>query len=688
MFKKEPINVWRACNKIRAAIFRVGVDLLKHFKELDVNCDGLISEAQFVSVLGGPLKLVVGLSDQEISEISDYFRVQDGRVTYINFCDAINGEVPNFSQNESLSSGLEWNDPYHVNQLGQYEEKRVQILLSKIATHLKKKCILLRPYFQDYELIAKGNGTVTITHFARVLHFHGILLSSDDFNILLKKFLKDSYAVNYIAFIAAVSDIDEYVDKYNFADNQTGALCGNVITADIPKLVRPEIGLVRNRGVFGPRISHHPSTNPINKWKCHGKVHETMARIQRHALANRIRTGDFFKDFDGVNCGKITLEQFRRGLDGFGISGVHHLYLSEQEINDIINIYRDPNDQTRVCWQVFENDVDLIFTTKNLEKYPNLKLANPEQEKIQSFNSVCNNNWTNADAVYRNLVEEIVGNIRKKIQTHSMNIRPHFKDYDRRNCGHVTIPQFRQCLVYYGFLLSVEEIFALEERYSDEMGFNYIWFLSEVEPIPIEAPLVVAEGIRVNDFFVDYDKLKKQIISEENFKRGLKMCGFNLSNTEVKTIIDVFKYPFQDGYIDYDRFGKTVESACTIGGLERDPMLVPVKHVPPKDFDTNFLNGQEREAVNSALTMLAQRCIYDPNLLECFKDFDPHCCGSVSRNNFMRVMALRKMTDHLSSKELDLLMKCFGVKKGDEVSYRAFCKCLDTLVAIGKKKPF
>lgn len=100
-------DIWRICNKIRAAIFRVGLNLWEYYLPLDPNRNCLISgdfytyisisfwltanflESKFVSVLAGPLKGTIGLSDQEIAEITDYFRVQDGRIFYSQMCQVI-----------------------------------------------------------------------------------------------------------------------------------------------------------------------------------------------------------------------------------------------------------------------------------------------------------------------------------------------------------------------------------------------------------------------------------------------------------------------------------------------------------------------------------------------------------------------------------------------------------------------
>lgn len=52
----------------------------------------------------------------------------------------------------------------------------------------------------------------------------------------------------------------------------------------------------------------------------------------------------------------------------------------------------------------------------------------------------------------------------------------------RCNLGHVSRSQMRQVLITNGILLSDEEFYALEKRYNDDMGFNYLWFLSEADP--------------------------------------------------------------------------------------------------------------------------------------------------------------------------------------------------------------
>lgn len=51
----------------------------------------------------GKYRGVIGLSDYELREVSDYFRVRDGRVDYRQFCKVVCGE----GKERSLHSTLE-----------------------------------------------------------------------------------------------------------------------------------------------------------------------------------------------------------------------------------------------------------------------------------------------------------------------------------------------------------------------------------------------------------------------------------------------------------------------------------------------------------------------------------------------------------------------------------------------------
>ncbi|XP_060524820.1 uncharacterized protein LOC132701132 isoform X2 [Cylas formicarius] len=650
-------DVWRTCNKIRAAIFRMGINLLEYFKPLDPHNNCLISESQFISVIRRQLGATIGLSEQEVAELADYFRVPDGRIYYSQLCDVINDSVPEFSKNNSLVTGLEWEDPLHTKRLSISEERRLSLLITKIASLVNMRKLILKPYFQDYEL---------------------------DIMALFP---------------------------------------GRVIDAELPKLPRPEIGNVSAARLFGKQSIFHPA---LNDPKTVEHILTTIAMIQEHVLRNRLRVNEFFKHFDLLNSGRITVDQFHRGLDALALSGKQRFFLSLPDVDAVINQYRDPCDPTRVCWKTFEDDIDHVFTIKELEKAPNLKVDPPPQA-VRELPRLGAKNWQTVNTRTRDLCEEAVYKVKQKILHRRILLKPVFKDFDKHNNGHVSRSQMRQALNSNGILLSDEELYALEERFNNDMGFNYFWFLREVEPKPSDEPLyvnflaemkklnaepsgkqptrhekdivrilakikgkVVRERIRVLEFLKDFDKHNQQVITKTNFKRALANCRFELTENELDTLLEVFASPLRCECVDYLRFSDVVESAFTQQCLEKAPLLVPIQHIPTKDCEKNFLNFEERLMVSVALQNLSKKPDLQMNLSSVLKDFDKTNCGTVSRTHFLKALTLRGMYNLISRNEFEVICKCFGFERGmrDEVDYRAFMKALDILHATDKYNPF
>ncbi|KAH1021753.1 uncharacterized protein LOC109541236 isoform X1 [Dendroctonus ponderosae] len=721
-------DVWRTCNKIRAAIFRIGINLSEYFKLLDPHKNCLISESQFISVIHGQLGGTIGLSEQEVAELADYFRVPDGRIYYTQLCDVINDSVPKFSENSSIITGLEWEDPLHTNRLSISEERRLNVLITKIASLVNMKKLILRPYFQDYELVSKNNGTVTIAHFARIMAYLGILLSADDFNLLVKKYLKDSYTLNYIAFLHAIDEVVQYLDRNGILDLSGDIMAifpGRVINAELPKLPRPEIGKIMASKLFGKQNIFHPALEDPKKVE---HILTTMSMIQEHVSRNRLRVNTFFKHFDVLNSGRISVDQFHRGLDALALNGKQRFFLSLPDVQAVINQYRDPCDSTRVCWKTFEDDVDHIFTIQELEKNPNVEVEIPQpKDDLVEASKLGGKDWQSVNTQHRSLCEDAVYKVKQKIIHRRILLKPMFKDFDKHNNGHVSRNQMRQALNSNGILLSDEELFALEERFKNDMGFNYVWFLKEVEPKPTDEPLyvsfledmkrlnsetpnkppsrqekdivqilakikgkVVRERIRVLEFMKDFDRCNEQVISRINFHRGLITCGFELTRNEVETLMEVFASPMRQECVDYRRFAEVVEEAFTQSCLERAPLIVPIQHVPTKDCEKNFLNFDERLVLGVAMQKLSKKPDLKMNLSSVLKDFDKSNCGTVSTTHFLKALTLRGMYNLISNKEFDVICKCFGFERGmrHEVDYRAFMKALDILYATDKYNPF
>ncbi|EFN67507.1 hypothetical protein EAG_02894 [Camponotus floridanus] len=696
-------DVWRTCNKIRAAVFRIGLDLWEYYKPLDPDNRCLISESKFISVLAGPLKGVIGLSDKEICDLTDYFRIQDGRILYSQFCEIIHENIPNFGKNKPLITGLEWEDPLHVNVLSCTETRKLNLIITQIAVLVNKRKIALRPYFQDYELIAKNVGTITLAHFGRVLKFLGIVLGAEEFRLLVKRFAKDAYTVNYVAFLKAIDEVQCYLDEHgmmSFSGDLLEQFPGRIITVELPKLPRPEIGKVMPSQVFGRQTVFHPVMEPTKEAM---STLEVIKRIQRHILEHRIRIHDFFKDFEYLNDSKMTVSQFRRALDALQISSLGRLWLVEPEVDALIALYKDPDDPNRVCWRTFEDDINHVFTVKGLDKLPNLRVESPPEE-IAELSRRGTSNWQCEPKSIRDLCEDVLQRIRQRVEERRILLKQFFKDYDRHNRGHVTRTQLRQVLITATILLSPEEVFALERRYNNDLGFNYIQFLQELESQPIVEPLylrmledkkrinaekppsepsedetnivlilakikakIVRERIKVLEFMRQFDTHNHLVIERVDFIRGLDQFRCGLTPAEVDTITKAFQASTKPEFIEYVRFAKVVEEAVVTGGLEKVPLLVPLQHVPSEASDKTFLNFDERQT-----------------------DYDKENIGTVSKDRLIKALSVRRMLELITNKELDALHKCFSIERGGrlEINYRAFLRALHLLQENKKAVPF
>ncbi|XP_050463997.1 uncharacterized protein LOC126858035 [Cataglyphis hispanica] len=705
-------DVWRTCNKIRAAAFRIGLDLWEYYKPLDPDNRYVISESKFISVLAGPLKGLIGLSDKEICDLADYFRIQDGRILYSQFCEIIHDNIPNFEKNKPLVTGLEWEDPLHVNVLSCMETRKLNLLITQIAVLVNKRKIALWPYFQDYELIAKNVGTITLAHFGRILKFLGIMLGAEEFRLLVKRFGKNAYTVNYVAFLKTIDEVKCYLDEHgmmNFSGELLDQFPGRLITVELPKLPRPEIGKVMPSQIFGRQTVFHPVMEPTKQMM---PTLEVIKRIQRHILEHRIRIHEFFKDFEYLNDGRITVSQFRRALDALQISSLGRLCLVEPEVDALIALYIDPDDPNRVCWRTFEDDINYVFTVKGLDKLPNLRVESPPQE-IADLSRRGTSNWQCEPKSIKDLCEHVLQRVRQRVEERRILLKQFFKDYDKHNRGHVTRAQLRQVLITATILLSPEQVFALEQRYNNDLGFNYTQFLQELESQSIVEPLylqmleykkrinaeklpsephedetnivlilakikakVVRERIKILEFMRQFDRHNHLVIERPDFIRSLDQLRCGLTPAEVDTITKAFQSSAKPLVIEYVKFAKIVEEAVATGGLEKVPLLVPLQHVPSEASDKTFLNFDERQTVAIAIDKLCK--VPSPNLEEIFKDYDKENIGTVSKDRLIKALSIRQMLELITNKELDAVHKCFSIERGGrlEIDYRAFLRAL------------
>ncbi|XP_063635514.1 uncharacterized protein LOC134806157 [Cydia splendana] len=704
-------DVWKTCNKIRAAAFRVGLNLWDWYRPLDPEGNSLISESKFVSVLAGPLRTVVGLSDAEISQLADYFRAQDGRVLYHQLCQLIHGEDAGGREKISADCLLEACPPPpepECHRLDQWQMRRLCCLLATIAA----RELPLKPYFQDYELVAKNDGRITFAHFARILNYIGVLVSTEDFNLLVRRFIKDSYTLDYVEFLKAVEAVKkEGIRGLGVEYNNPVA----VIDTTLPKLSRPEIEAGRSTAPLGANDCFHPALKQPRPTR---QLIELMLRVQEFVLQRKIRVSEFFRDFDPLNSGRIAPADFRRAMDAMGLGTV----LSPQEAVCVLRHYVDPNDTNRICWRTFEDDCDQVFAIKELEKHPEVQ-AGAVAEAVAALPAIGSPSERGGLGEHElDAAQAALLRVRAAVKERSIDLRPSFGEHDENNNGHVSRGQLRRVLARLGVLPSPEQVRALELRYLDDCGFSYVKLLDDLEERPVESAVIsgppapprgqhsrkvnpletdivqilakikgkmVREGIRPLDFLQQYDKHNELVIPRADFYRGLASAGLALTPLEMDTLMEVFCAPVRRRYVEYRRFADTVGECLTQGSLERAPLLEPIPHVPTIDSPLNHLNFEERNTVSLALAKLAKFPDQLSNILEVFKDMDIERCGTIPRVSADRALCARGLLSLVSARERDLVYKAFGYRRGcgDEVNYRALCSALDILFATAAGPP-
>ncbi|XP_039441985.1 uncharacterized protein LOC120422565 [Culex pipiens pallens] len=696
---------WKLCTRIRATLDRYHAqDLRNCLRRHDLCSSGTVQGYDFARTVAGALRGC--LSENEICHLAEYFRSPDGGgVAYGLFLDVVAGE-------DEGVGGKELERTLSVS-----EHRRLSLVLMEIAQALRFREQVLRPYFEDYDLIAGNGGSVTLAYFKRVLYFLGITLRKPEFTLLAKRFMVGHYKIDYEAFIEEIDGLLRYLDGRGPIDRECdGEVPAKIIAVDLPKVVRPEVGTVDLAKVLQKDTAYHPCLAPSRQER---DFRTLMLRIQRYVWENRVRIREFFEQYDTFQCGLISRSQFVRAMDAVGLSGLHRMPLTDGEVRSVCDRYGDARDVNRIRWDRFTDDVDEVFTVKNLDRGAFREVESPPEEVRGLEREGCREG--------RDLAKELVDCIRTLVAARRVLIEPVFKDFDPHRNGHISRSQVGEALSMAGVFITEEQRYALNERYSDDLGFNYVNFLKDFDPCPKIASAyeemqdrlakinadagpephpheqdivrvlakvkgqVVRRRLRIVDYMRGFDPLNHHRITCDQFRRGLATASIDLSPTEVRTLARIFQTPLHHDTVDYKRFCDTVAEVDYQCNLEKAPRLVPLRHFPSEDGPHNHLNFEERTIVSKALQRLARQADVVSNLSAPLRDFDRNHLGVVNRNQLIRAMATRgELHNAVSSREFELLCKCFGVEIGHrrEVNYRALLAALDYLYANRENHPF
>jgi Ca2+-binding EF-hand superfamily protein len=202
----------------------------------------------------------------------------------------------------------------------------------------------------------------------------------------------------------------------------------------------------------------------------------------------------------------------------------------------------------------------------------------------------------------------------------------------------------------------------------------------------------------VIDFLSDFDHMRHGQITENEFRRGVKIVFAKLNEPELSALARTYQSKKDPRMVDYVAFSDEIESVFTVKGLQTNPTYEMTEYIPDDmDPTLNILSAKDQAAyqqiIDGMVEKVRQRRI-DP--LTYLEDFDfikegggfyelinssgrnhSHSTktGTITTNQFRSV--LNEVGLAVNDEEIKVLAHRFATTKAlDRVNYRSFAAAL------------
>lgn len=452
-------------------------------------------------------------------------------------------------------------------------------------------------------------------------------------------------------------------------------------------------------------------------------IEVAMDKVRAQVTQRRLRMDDFFTDFDRLNRGRITPEQFRRVLT------VSRILLSDEEKAALVDAFdaitmeatssRPAASQPRPREEV--NYVAFLKALRDKEP-PKELLAHKHRKPIHMTEE------ENARLL------PTMQLIRHAVSARGIHIVPPFRDMDPLNTGKVTASQFERCIPF--DTLDPVALALLVKKYGDGEGnVYYMMWCADVDPTLQEQDLlqggVTATNpapstlffcgsyknpnltsdelirilreqfalyrLRCEDYFTDFDKFKTGTVTPAQFESALgrlNFVKFSLTKENTEALVKAYTVGHREAGDAY---------AFSIPRVNYRSFLYDTN---PKNFPVISADGQESSnyfiSTHAADTFLTQegelaaadrvldrvRRLVKANrifLSPVLRDFDRvrkaiHEHRTCTASRFGRGLATQKLI--LPPEELEILIKKYTIPHADgspsfEVNYYQFVQDVD-----------
>lgn len=621
------------------------------FKDFDRLRTGEITETQFKRCIYQSFGLTV--SDRDFSQIKRVFGSckNVGMINYRSFLNSLQQErLPTMSSVAAATN--------------------IQDNLRKLKSHYDFRGIDLSDCFEDFD--KNNSGLVTESQFWRCFPSTPDLLTSKEISDIIEAYRHR--ATNLISYEKFKKDLESM--PVQGADSFV-----------LPRRVQTTfLATSREKDL------------PINK---------LLEKVQLHAYIDGVRTTEFFIDHDKLRSGFITKNQFIIGLN---LIGGNRCPMTRDEVEKIAAHYLGPDG--RVCYRDFCFFMENAFDIHHLEKNPTAQVFRPRTGDLaQTVDTLDPEDEAQVQNVL-DLLRDFV--TRRRITM----LYPFFKDFDRGKLFSrgVTKGQFRRLLNFFDVELSDKDCELICRKFQEPNGsdVNYPAFVQALEKDPCDqqrdcaavrpsTPTIVSPKlhpelvdvhkliqrlqcevkvyrVRVCEHFKDFDLLKSGSISKSLFKRGLaSMQGknYNLAPSELEALSIFYRDPKLSGNVRWSNFERDVEKVIIERHLEKKAMyrVEPNDHITLNSWDTDKQISDEDRAIAERATERMREKIAQKRIITkpCFKDFDRHNCGYVSKGQFAQGLSYLRLES--TEPERKAIAALYGYRKG--INYHKFFGDID-----------
>jgi hypothetical protein len=262
------------------------------------------------------------------------------------------------------------------------------------------------------------------------------------------------------------------------------------------------------------------------------------------------------RDFDRLRCGSITETQFLSCLS------MSKLFFSRKESELLINRYRNPQKEKEVLWRNFCDEIDEVFVVKELEKRNDI-------DTIKGITKTCFS-LSELSLPDQALLQDILKEMQNFFEVNRIDPKPAFGNFDALKRGKVLRNQFKKICHSMKYFINDLSIEILMKKYGDRIPdeINYILILNDanncvnssllleeekieknITPVLSSANnfytyqtqsrtynkevqevienirnIVKVNRIRLNEFFTDFDTLRKGVVTKAKFRTAINMA--------------------------------------------------------------------------------------------------------------------------------------------------------------------